>query len=289
MNERTTGYALVAGAAASWGSWSLFLRPAGRLGPLAPELVALVVQAIMALSTVPMILRLPRAAPRPRAAWFLMAALGLSDALNIGLFFKAMTLTTVAVAVLTHSLAPLLVAVLAPWVTGEPARARTWLCLCVALGGLALLLKPWETPAHGVAAGAAAGAGSAIFYAFNVLSQKRLERNFRGPEVVGYHAVLSAVVLAFMVPAGGFEMKPAQAGLVGVAAATLGAASALAFLAGLRRIPASHAATLALLEPLVAVLVGVIVWGEPLGGLGALGGLLVLGALLVAVAPSARQ
>lgn len=73
--------------------------------------------------------------------------------------------------------------------------------------------------------------------------------------------------------------------MAGAAALTLGAAGALAFLAGLRRIPASHAATLALLEPLVAVLVGVLVWGEPLGLLGALGGLLVLGSLLVSVVP----
>jgi drug/metabolite transporter (DMT)-like permease len=285
VNERQVGYALVAGAAASWGTWSLFLRPAARVGPLAPELVALVVQGTMALVTLPWCCRGAPAGRRPTWAWALMVALGVSDALNGWLFFKAMSLTTLAVAVLTHSLAPLLVAAVAPWAAREPARTRTWVCLAGALGGLTLLLRPWASPAQGVVAGASAGAASALFYAFNILVQKRLGGHFSGPEVVGYHAVVSAGVLALLVPAGGFALAPSQALLVGVAALLLGAAGALAFLAGLRRIPASHAATLALLEPLVAVLVGVLIWGEPLGLLGALGGLLVLGSLLVSVLP----
>jgi drug/metabolite transporter (DMT)-like permease len=61
----------------------------------------------------------------------------------------------------------------------------------------------------------------------------------------------------------------------------------LAFVWGLRRIRASHASTLTLLEPLVAVLVAAVVFGERLSAI-ALGGgvLIVFGAAAVVSAPS---
>ncbi|RYE92918.1 MAG: DMT family transporter [Myxococcales bacterium] len=280
---RALGYALVAGSAASWGSWSLMLRPAERLGPLAPELVAMLVQAMTAVVSVPLALRARPGTARDGRAWGLLAALALSNAINMWLFFKAMALTTVAVAVLTHSLAPLLVAAFAPWVTGEPSSRRTWACLLVALAGLTLLLEPWATPARGLVAGASAGGASAVFYAFNVLGQKRLGPRFHPAETVGYQAIVATVLLGALVPAGGWSLVAGQVPLVALAALVPGAIASLTFVAGLRMLPASHTATLVLLEPLVAVLLGVIVWREPLGAAGALGGVLMLGSLVASV------
>lgn len=292
MRRRLAGYGLVAGAAASWGTWSLFFRPAERLGPLASELEALLVLAMLALVNLPLAALRPAPpdrGPRPPRAWLLLLALGLSDALNCLLFFRALRLTTVAVAVLSHSLAPLLVAAFAPWATGERPRARTWAAIVAALSGLVLLLEPWRDHPSGVLAGAAAGAGSAAFYAFNVLAQKRLGAWFSAPAIVGLHALPSCLLLALLVPAGGFHLLPAQAAIVLSAALVLGGGASLAFTSGLGLIPASHAGVLALLEPAVAVLVGVLRWGEPLTALGALGGLVVLASLLAAVWPSAAR
>ena len=50
------GYLLVAGAAASWGTWSIFLRSAERRGPLAPSFEALLVMAVTALVALPIAL-----------------------------------------------------------------------------------------------------------------------------------------------------------------------------------------------------------------------------------------
>jgi drug/metabolite transporter (DMT)-like permease len=308
VNRRLAGYGLAAGAAASWGTWSLFLRPAERLGPLPSELEGLLVMSMVALVNLPLAAlrstppaglpdattRLPDAtaglpsasAARPARAWLLLLALGASDSLNILLFFRALRLTTVAVAVLSHSLAPLLVAALAPWATGERPRARTWAAIVAALSGLVLLLAPWRDHPSGLLAGAAAGAGSALFYAFNVLAQKRLGAWFSAPAIVGYHALPSCLILALLVPAGGFQVLPAQVAIVLTAAVALGGGANLAFMRGLALIPASHAAVLGLLEPFVAVLVGVLCWGESLDALGAAGGLVVLASLLAAVWPA---
>jgi drug/metabolite transporter (DMT)-like permease len=118
-----------------------------------------------------------------------------------------------------------------------------------------------------------------------VLGQKRLGARFHPAETVGYQAVVAAFILAALVPPGGWTLSAAQAPLVALAALVPGAVASLTFVAGLRMIPASHTATLVLLEPLVAVLIGVAVWREPLGPSGALGGVMMLGALVASVQP----
>ena len=66
-----------------------------------------------------------------------------------------------------------------------------------------------------------------------------------------------------------------------------GALAGLAFVWGLRRMPAAHASTLTLLEPLVAVVLGAVVFGEALGLRALAGGALILaGALTVMTARS---
>jgi drug/metabolite transporter (DMT)-like permease len=274
--SRARGYLLVAMAASSWGTWSLFFRAAERLGPFAAELEALVVMTTMALVTLPFALREGRGRVRSGKEWALLAAMGVTDALNILLFFRAMRLGTVSVAVLSHSIAPVLVAASAPFVLGEPTRGKTWLGAALALLGLVVVLAPWRGASPATLACAAAGAGSAVFYAANVLMQKRLGASFSPSEVISYHSFPSAGLLALAVPAGGFAVRADQLGIVGVAALGPGALAGLAFVTALRTVPASHAAVIALLEPLVAVMVSAVVWGERLGPSGVVGAMAVL-------------
>ena len=277
------GYLVIALAASSWGTWSLFLRTAERWGPLAGELEALVVVATMCAVTLPFALRDGRGKSRSRRAWALLAAMGVTDALNMLLFFRAMRLGTVAVAVLTHSLAPILVAAAAPLFTSERTRARTWIGAAIALAGLTLVLSPWRDVGPGVAACAAAGGGSAVFYAANILLQKRLGSAFSATEVIAYHALPSLAILALAVPAGGFLIQRDQALLLIAGSLGPGALAGVAFVAALTVVRATHAAVVALLEPLVAVIVSVVVWGEPLGALGFVGGATVLAGVLLTV------
>ena len=67
-------------------------------------------------------------------------------------------------------------------------------------------------------------------------------------------------------------------GVIAAGAVVIGAGCGVAFTAGLLRIGSARAAVLTFLEPVVAVIVGATVWGEPLGAQAVLGGALVLGA-----------
>jgi len=266
------GVAMVALAAASWGTWSLFLRPTG----LSPLVTSPLMFAIMAVVAFPFTLR---AAPArwDRRTVLLLLANTFADALNVITFFGAMAYTTVAIAVLTHYLAPILIALASPRIEGTPPRGARPAAV-VALAGLVIVLEPWRSAADGVVIGALLGVASAVAYAANVFVVRRLAERIGPARVMSYHSALAAVVMLPLAVSGLATVSWADVGLLAAGSTTIGALSGIVFIAGLARIGAARAAVLTFAEPLVAVAVGALVWSEPLRPLAAVGGALVLAA-----------
>lgn len=289
MSERTraaTGYFLVALAASAWGTWPLILRYAESLGPVPAALESMVVMLALTLLSGVLCLRDRVPVKATLRDWGGVVLLGISDALNILLYFAALKRASVAVAVLTHYLAPVFVALSAPLILREKARGATYLAVAASFVGLALLLRPWASDAGPAAlAGAALGAGSAVFYATNVLVNKRLAGVFSGSELQFYHCLLSTPLLAACVPPDAWHhLHGGALRVVALGALGPGAVAGLCFVWGLRRVPASHASTFTLLEPLVAVVIAGLAFHEELGPLSVVGGALILaGAALVVV------
>jgi drug/metabolite transporter (DMT)-like permease len=277
------GYLGVVVAAASWGTWCLFLRQAQRARPLAPQLSALVVLATIFLLLCPLAVRATQRQTRlrNRRDWWLIVAFGLTDALNCVLYFSALQTTRVAVAVLTHYAAPLFVALGAPLVLAEPRHPRTLVSVLLGLFGLTLLLAPWNVPlAAGpqLWTGALLGLGSAVFYAISLLFNKRLSARFDASEMLVYHMPSALLLLALLVPHGGWAIsEPALLWLV-LGALGPGAIAGVIFMRSLARVPAAHASVLTLAEPVTALLIAALAWGEPLSPLGLLGGAAILAA-----------
>lgn len=271
---------LVAIAASLWGTWPVILRNA----PMPAALQSAVLMAVLTLASLPVMLR-DRLHVKPTLSqWLGVAWLGIGDALNVVLFFAAYQRTTVAIAVLTHYLTPIFVAVAAPFVLGEKARARTFGAVAVAFVGLVLLLEPWRVGlGHSDVIGAALGAGSAVFYASNVLVNKRLVKAFSGSEMMLFHGLVATPLLFALVPSSEYALVSNHAlAIVLLGALGPGTLGGLFFVWGLRRIAASHASVLTLLEPFVAVLLAAAVMGERVGIVSFFGGALILaGAVLV--------
>jgi drug/metabolite transporter (DMT)-like permease len=209
---------------------------------------------------------------------------------NIVTYFGALRFTTVAVAVLTHYLAPVLVAVAAPWVEGERVRGAR-LAALVATAGLVLVLEPWAEPiGRGeLWLGAGLGAASAFFYAGNVFVARRLEPRIGASATIAYHALIAALLLAPLLVVDSADIDGRALGLLALGAAVPGALAGVLFVTGLGQIGSSRAAVLAYLEPLVAVVIGWSVWGEALGPPAGAGAVLIVGAgIRVSVAPAHR-
>ncbi len=276
MNAETRrarlGALMVTAAAASWGTWSLFLRPAALPGSFTSPLVFL----LMGLFALPAALRSAPARWSRRAGW-LLAGNAVCDSLNVLTFFSAMDHTTVAIAVLTHYAAPVLVALAAPWIDRERNPVAVAAAL-VALAGLALILEPWRGGGS-LGTGAALGLASAVCYAGNVFVVRRLAAEIGVARVISYHSLLAAGLLAPLAVLAMPATVPLRSlGLIAAAAATVGAASGMVYVAGLARIGSARSGVLTFAEPLVAVLVGIAVWHEPASLAMLAGGALVIGA-----------
>jgi drug/metabolite transporter, DME family len=282
-------YAAVVLAASSWGTWSIWLRFAESFGPLSAALESTLVMAVITLGAGVSVLREP---PSARAAWRVrgwLVCLGVSDALNVFLFFCAYKIT-VGVSVLAHYLTPVLVAAASPVFLRERLARRTLGAVAAAFAGLALMLAVPEghVSASALWTSAALGAASAVFYASNVIVNKFIVDDLTTSGAVFWHGVVATPVIAAFVPASAWlEADLRSASVLALIAIGPGAGGSLAFMWGLRRMPAAHASMLTLLEPLVAVLVAAAVFGEELGVHEIVGGALILGAAFVVMSQRA--
>lgn len=267
-----SGVLMVTFAAASWGTWSLFLRPTG----LPAHITGPILFLVMALVLFPLTLREPRATWDRRTVLLLLGNTA-CDALNVITFFGAMRYTTVAIAVLTHYAAPIFIALAAPAIdkTDTPGARPA---AVVALAGLVLVLEPWRGGGDHVLIGATLGLASAVAYAGNVFVVRRLAERIGPARVMSYHSALAGVLLLPFAVSGFATVSWSDLGLISAGATTIGAVSGVVFVYGLRRIGSARTAVLTYAEPLVAVAVGALVWDEPLRPLAAIGGALVLAA-----------
>jgi drug/metabolite transporter (DMT)-like permease len=280
------GALLVAAAAGLWGLWPVWARSGAGGGQVA-TIAFLVGGTLASLLGWIRARRAPRA--RPWQAWLGLLPLAGCDAANAWCYFRALAEGAVAPAVLSHYLAPVLVALGAPPFLGEPRARHTLLALGAALLGtfvLVLSAHRLEGAAGGPLTHALVlGSASAVFYAGSVLLSKRLAPWFSDAELLGYHGLVAGLLLLPITGLSGTArslLLPAVGGLVSTLVA------GLTYYAGLRRIAAERAGILAYLEPAVAVLVGWIAFAETPSPAAAAGGALVLaGALIAARQPPA--
>ncbi len=267
-------------AAASWGTWSLFLRPAG----LPPTVTTPLLFAIMGTVALPFALRSPKIVWTRRDVGLVLLNAAF-DSLNILTFFGAIHYTTVAVAVLSHYAAPILIALAAPRVDGV-ATPGARPAAVVALAGLVIVLEPWGAPAHGALVGGALGLLSATCFAGNAFTVKRLAERIGAARAMSYHSLIAAVATAPLLALNDGAISARGVGILAIAATTIGAGSGVVYAVGLTRIGSARAAVLTFAEPLVAVAVGVLAWHEPMRWTAALGGALVLGAGIYVARPA---
>ncbi len=269
--SKQAAVAQVAFAAALWGSWGWFLRKSG----LPPITCAAISFAGNALFAVPLI-RLDAVTPKySKRVWWILAVSVVLELINVGSFFAALQMTRIPIAVLAHYLAPVLVALLAPYIVGERLRGAIPSAL-VALVGLAIVMEPWNgSMTQTDMVGASLAALSAIGYAGNVFTARVLT-----PEIgaARAHMIKSAIAAAIVCPALTHALDNGASGLgyVVCGAAIPGALASWLFIKGMSRVGAATASVLAYCEPISAVLISYAFLDEKLTAGVLLGGVLII-------------
>jgi drug/metabolite transporter, DME family len=221
-------------------------------------------------------------APRAIASYVL---LGLAMAAYQICYFRAVTLTGVAVAaLLAICSAPLLIAILAAVLLRERLPAIVRVSLGMAVTGTALLVVGprglGQISGHfGLGALLALGAG--VSYAVYAVAAKGVLMRIAPLPVAAMTFTLGALflapaLLAERAPLG--QLRPGWPWLLYLGIGPTAAAYVL-FTIGLRRVPATVAGIVSLLEPLTAAMLGVVAFGESLGALGLAGAVLLVTSL----------
>ena len=284
--SRAMGSALIIAAGALWGTMGIFVRSLGAYGFDSIQISAL------RLSAAALCFLLLLLARRGRGFRIQLRDLPLFLGLGVGsvglmtcCYFAAIRMMTMSEAAILLYTSPIWVVLMSALFFHERVTRRKLLALILAFGGCTLV--------SGIGSGALnplgilVGVGSGIAYGlYSILGSVALRRY--PPETVSaYTFFIAAIAVLLISRSVELVQKFAAAdGLAGLILLTLATGAVTAFVPfliytiGLNRVQASHAAILATVEPLVATVLGIIVYGEQLRTATLLGIVCILGAIL---------
>ena len=206
---------------------------------------------------------------------------GVAMGINWILLFEAYKYTTVAISTLSYYFAPVIVTVASPFLFKENLTKKQVFCFLMSTLGLALVIGITNLGSGGNnLLGIAFGLGAACFYATVILLNKFIKG------VTGIHRTFLqflsaiAILVPYVLLNGGMNLG----GLDGMGWGCLlvvglihtGITYCLYF-SSLKELPGQEAAILSYIDPLVAILIGVLVLGEPLSWQQIIGGAMILG------------
>jgi len=286
------GLVLIGLAAVSWGTTGSVMTILVARADAEPFLVG---AARMAVAALVLIAGAKVLSPGPTFAFEALPhglALGVCMAAYQAAYFSAVAMTGIAVtALVAICSAPLMIAALAVLLLGERPTMRLGIALALGVAGTA---PPTTTGSSlrflsGIALALTAGLAYAVYAVIAKAAVARVNPLAITTVTFTAAAVLMLPLLAFT-HAPLTQVARGWPWLVYVGAVATAGAYVL-YTLGLRRVPASVAGVMTLLEPLTATLLGVWLFGERLGPAGLVGAVLLLAAitLLLPLTTSSRR
>jgi RarD protein len=268
------GYVFVVAAMLIWGSVGIFGRWAQQD---ATVIVFFRVLAAFVVLTLYQLLRgnLRQAWTQTKGqrGWLLFG--GLVLALNWIFFFSAVQLTSVANAVLSYYLAPVIVTLLAPLLLQERLERRTLFAVALAFLGT-IVMNPLQDVSRHDLLGIGAGVTAAVFYALVTISGKKVS-GVEATALTQWQTGVAVLVLTPYVLWQGLPVPSAASLLVMCSIGVVHTALALTlYFLGLRRVKVQHVGVLGYLDPVSAILFAFLFLGEVPGLTTWIGGTLIL-------------
>lgn len=199
-------------------------------------------------------------------------------------YFKAITVTSLAVACILMYTAPIIVMVLSFFLFKEKFTGRKVIALVMTFAGCVLvtgvLTDSGNVTPRGILLGLGAGLGYALY---SIFSKFALERGYHSLTINFYTFLVAAVGSLFLSTPGEalrISLVDPKTGLVCLMLGVFGTVIPyLTYTLGLKYMDNGRASILASIEPVAATLIGVFLYGETLTGSGLAGAVIVLVAL----------
>ena len=285
--RRNIGPALILLAGCFWGSMGIFVRRLTDYGFSSIQIVAIRVTLAALIFCILLLIRDPAGFRISVKDIPLFLGLGFGSILFFTVcYFTAITMMPLSTAAILLYTSPIWIMLMSVLFFREKLTGRKLLALALAFAGCVLVSG---VSGEGMTlTGLLVGLGSGIGYGlYSILGTVALRRY--APYTVTTYTFAFAALGAWLIcrPAemlAKFAAAPNLPGLVFFCVLTALVTAVIPFLAytlGLRTVEASRAGILATVEPLVATLIGVAVFSEPLTLLSGLGMLLILAAVVL--------
>lgn len=279
MNKKNRARVMLASSMAVFGTLAPFVRSiAVTSGELA------LYRAILAAALIGLFLLVTRQKIEVKGLGrelMLLLLSGMAMGINWILLFEAYKYTTVAISTLSYYFAPVIVTAVCPFLFKEKMTKKQIICFLMSTLGLSLVIGITELGSgSNNAVGVAFGLGAACFYAAVILLNKSI-KGIAGIQRT-FLQFLSAIVilLPYVLLSGGMHLARLDVAgwvcLLVVGLIHTGVTYCLYF-SSLKELPGQEAAILSYIDPLVAVIIGVLILGEPLTWQQLIGGSLILG------------
>jgi drug/metabolite transporter (DMT)-like permease len=197
--------------------------------------------------------------------------LGFFSFLNTFTYFYAFKNSTIANAVLTHYTAPVIVAFLAPLFLKEVITRRIVIAIIIASIGLWIMLDGFSFKENQMA-GIMAGLVSGLAYAIIIIFLRIQSQNFN-PLVLAFftNVTITILLLPFIRE---FPLKALWSYLfMGIVHSTI---APILYFKGLQHVTANRAAVLGYIEPVGAIIIGIIFLSEHPPSISLVGGALII-------------
>jgi drug/metabolite transporter (DMT)-like permease len=197
--------------------------------------------------------------------------LGFFSFLNTFTYFYAFKHTTIANSVLTHYTAPVIVAFLAPLFLKEVITRRIVIAIIIASIGLWIMLNGFSFKENQMA-GIMAGLVSGLAYAIIIIFLRIQSQNFN-PLVLAFftNVTITIILLPFI------RVIPLHALwsylFMGIVHSTI---APILYFKGLQHVTANKAAVLGYIEPVGAIIIGIIFLSEHPPSISLIGGALII-------------
>lgn len=218
---------------------------------------------------------------------------GLAFACDLGFWHYSIHFTSVANATVLTNLTPVVVTA-AAWIFLNQRPAKLFVAavaLAVAGAWLMAVGRGAHAPGSNPPLGDALALTTALWYALNFLAISAARRSVGATRVMFWSSVASAPLLLVAAVALGERIFPATAGgwaaVIGLGVMHVAGQGSIAWALG--RLPAATASVVVLIQPVVAALLGWLLFSEALGPLQALGGAIALFGVVLSQAASRKS
>ena len=287
QNKSSFGPILIILAGIFWGSMGIFVRMLAEYGFTPIQIVCIRVVLAALIFSVIQLVKDPKGFRISLRDIPLFLGLGLGSILFFTVcYFTAISMMTLSTAAILLYTSPIWIMLMSLLFFHEKLAVRKVLALALAFGGCVLVsgISGGGLTLTGFLVGLGAGVGYGLYSILGTVALRR----YSPYTVTTWTFVIAAIGSILMSHPADMVAKcaaaPSQLGLWGFGLLTALVTAVIPFLAytlGLRSVEASKAGILATVEPMVATLIGVLVFSEPLTLMSGLGVLLILAAVVI--------